>query len=405
VSLAAAPVHVAAVAGGAPRGDLPGLAFLGALAALGRAAWRWLGLRAAAGDGALGAGSRRPRAVSRVAQLPATALLLTAMLLVPATALAQIPTQEVEYYHTDALGSVRAVTKQVNGTWQVVARHDFMPFGEEVAPPVPPQAKRLFTGKERDHETGLDYFEARYLGGGLGRFSTIDPLMAIDKNLVEPQQWNRYAYVRNNPLAFIDPTGAEIELLADSRDEAFAFFRDDFLLGDKVAASMLDVEEVKRGGKTRYMLTIKKGKMAAFMQRSAAANWLGDLIRRSETVEFGFTTADLSRWGGARTLDPAEHGVEQPRVLVNRQQVRAINETAQGWLERFGGRVARDFTEEIVVAHELGHWWALIHGRGPVSSWSSDAQAVYWENRMREWYYREPLGPKNPPRLRHGIWR
>jgi hypothetical protein len=68
------------------------------------------------------------RAASRaLARFSPTALLLAAMLFVPATALAQIPTQEVEYYHTDALGSVRAVTKQVNGEWQVVARHDFMP--------------------------------------------------------------------------------------------------------------------------------------------------------------------------------------------------------------------------------------------------------------------------------------
>jgi hypothetical protein len=52
----------------------------------------------------------------------------------PAAALAQTTTQVVEYYATGALGSVRAVTKQVNGTWQVVARHDFMPFGEPPSP-------------------------------------------------------------------------------------------------------------------------------------------------------------------------------------------------------------------------------------------------------------------------------
>jgi RHS repeat-associated protein len=95
----------------------------------------------------------------------------------------------------------------VNGQWQVVARHDFMPFGEEIAPPSPPQDKRLFTGKERDSETGLDYFEARYLRGNSGRFTTVDPLMDQNRNLVEPQKWNRYAYVRNNPLKYVDPDG------------------------------------------------------------------------------------------------------------------------------------------------------------------------------------------------------
>ena len=95
------------------------------------------------------------------------------VVLCPAAALAQSG-QVVEYYHADALGSVRAVTNQHG---QVIARHDFLPFGEEVQAPAPPTEKRLFTGKERDAETGLDYFEARYLSSGVGRFSSPDPVV------------------------------------------------------------------------------------------------------------------------------------------------------------------------------------------------------------------------------------
>ncbi len=223
VSLAAAPAPRPSAAGIAPgavpptsTGAAPGsagfLLLVVALFGLGaravRRLWGMVGPPAA---------SRKPQAGHpMVAHLRATALLLTAMLLVPATALAQIPTQQVEYYHTDALGSVRAVTKQVNGTWQVVARHDYMPFGEEVAPPTPPQGKRLFTGKERDNETGLDYFEARHLMAGLGRFTTVDPAMVIEENLVDPQRWIRYVYVRNSPLRFRDPDGRRIRLGSSS---------------------------------------------------------------------------------------------------------------------------------------------------------------------------------------------
>jgi RHS repeat-associated protein len=131
-------------------------------------------------------------------------------LLVPAAALAQTTTQVIEYYTTDALGSVRAVTKKVNGTWQVVSRHDYMPFGEEVSPPPPPSDKRLFTGKERDSETGQDCFEARYLRAGIGRFTTVDPVVAQDQALADPQRWNRYTYVANNPLKYTDPDGRDI---------------------------------------------------------------------------------------------------------------------------------------------------------------------------------------------------
>ena len=111
--------------------------------------------------------------------------------------------QTIEYYHLDALGSVRAVTDQ-SGT--VIERHDLLPFGEEVAPPGGANP-RLFTGKERDAETGMDYFGARYYSGKRARFTTVDPFYSWEENLVDPQRWNRYSYVRNNPLRYTDPDG------------------------------------------------------------------------------------------------------------------------------------------------------------------------------------------------------
>lgn len=63
------------------------------------------------------------------------------------------------------------------------------------------------SGKERDAETGLDYFGARYLSSPQGRFTSPDPLGG---SLADPQTLNKYAYVRNNPLRFTDPTGLYI---------------------------------------------------------------------------------------------------------------------------------------------------------------------------------------------------
>jgi RHS repeat-associated protein len=62
------------------------------------------------------------------------------------------------------------------------------------------------TGKERDAESGLDDFGARYYSSAMGRFTSPDPLLNSGKPW-DPQSWNRYSYVRNNPLARIDPTG------------------------------------------------------------------------------------------------------------------------------------------------------------------------------------------------------
>jgi RHS repeat-associated protein len=64
----------------------------------------------------------------------------------------------------------------------------------------------FLTLKERDVETGLDYFGARYYGSTQGRFTSIDPLMESAEPTM-PQSWNRYSYVLNNPLGYTDPTG------------------------------------------------------------------------------------------------------------------------------------------------------------------------------------------------------
>ena len=54
---------------------------------------------------------------------------------------------------------------------------------------------------------GLDFFGARYMSSAQGRFTSPDPIHIMAQKLVDPQQWNMYAYVRNNPLRLIDPTG------------------------------------------------------------------------------------------------------------------------------------------------------------------------------------------------------
>jgi RHS repeat-associated protein len=124
-----------------------------------------------------------------------------------------VQAQTVEYYHLDALGSVRAVT---DASGAVLRRHDYKPFGEEV--PISSQValgdKKLFTGHEHDNETALDYFGARYYRADVGRFTTVDPAMTIKDNLVDPQRWNRYAYVANNPPKFTDPDGKNPLLIA-----------------------------------------------------------------------------------------------------------------------------------------------------------------------------------------------
>jgi RHS repeat-associated protein len=68
-----------------------------------------------------------------------------------------------------------------------------------------------FTGKERDQESGLDFFGARYYGSALGRFTSPDwsatPQPVPYASLNDPQTLNLYAYVRNNPVTNRDLEG------------------------------------------------------------------------------------------------------------------------------------------------------------------------------------------------------
>jgi len=72
-----------------------------------------------------------------------------------------------------------------------------------------------FTGKERDSESGNDYFGARYYASSMGRFLSPDPQYVQERMVKDPQSWNLYVYGRNNPLSFIDPSGEAILLPGD----------------------------------------------------------------------------------------------------------------------------------------------------------------------------------------------
>jgi RHS repeat-associated protein len=155
----------------------------------------------------------RGGAVSGAGRLVKALMPMLAAVLLPGSAAAQ---DVVEYYQLDSVGNVLVVT---NAQGTVVEERDYLPFGEELCGTVPCSAPtagqpRRFTGKERDAETGLDYFGARYYRASHGRFTTVDPVYTWRDNLVDPQRWNRYAYGRNNPFRYVDPDGRDTVDLA-----------------------------------------------------------------------------------------------------------------------------------------------------------------------------------------------
>jgi RHS repeat-associated protein len=128
------------------------------------------------------------------------------------------------YLTADYLGSTRVAT---NSTGGAIARHDYLPFGEEIPAGiganrtsgvgyvVTDDTTQRFTQKERDSESGLDYFGARYYSSPQGRFTSTDPVTVTPQRFHDAQRFNGYAYTRDNPLRFIDPRGEDVRLSGD----------------------------------------------------------------------------------------------------------------------------------------------------------------------------------------------
>lgn len=124
----------------------------------------------------------------------------------------------IVYYVTDHLGTSRVVT---NATGGILDQSDFYPFGGEHVITSSSGNTYKFTGKERDSESNLDNFGARYSSSTIGRFMSPDPKSAIS-HILDPQTFNRYAYTRDNPLVYVDPNGRD---LAKAWEDIKAFGR------------------------------------------------------------------------------------------------------------------------------------------------------------------------------------
>jgi len=136
------------------------------------------------------------------------------------------PQESRTYFYTpDQINSTRIVTDE-SGTVVYSAAHD--PYGgiqqtwENAYAPTP-----KFSGKERDSESGLDYFGARHYDKALYRFISVDPLVDGRRAISNPQLSNLYTFCRNNPVNYLDPDGKQDKTIKVVRDVV----KDNFIMG------------------------------------------------------------------------------------------------------------------------------------------------------------------------------
>lgn len=108
----------------------------------------------------------------------------------------------VKYQHTDALGSPVAMT---NAAGAVVERTNYDPYGGAIGKVVDGVG---YTGHVMDASSGLTYMQQRYYDQGVGRFLSVDPVVA---DAGSGGSFNRYSYVSNNPYRYFDPDGRQAQ--------------------------------------------------------------------------------------------------------------------------------------------------------------------------------------------------
>jgi RHS repeat-associated protein len=122
---------------------------------------------------------------------------------------ADVPAQLIRYQLCNHLGSA---TLEVENAAQIVSYEEYYPYGStsyqagRTAAEVSLKRYR-YTGKERDEESGLYYYGARYYAAWLGRWTSHDPLW-------KSSQDNGYAYCKGRPIVMTDPDGKDEEFKA-----------------------------------------------------------------------------------------------------------------------------------------------------------------------------------------------
>jgi RHS repeat-associated protein len=138
------------------------------------------------------------------------------------------------FHHKDHLGSTRLVTDYSG--YYATDCFDFYPFGEANTPTTPcavinPPSRSTtthqFTGDGRDSESNLDHTLFRQYSSSLARWMHPDPAGLAAVNPSNPQSWNRYAYVFNNPVLFVDPSGLIWACTTAAGTEQCTYYPDD----------------------------------------------------------------------------------------------------------------------------------------------------------------------------------
>ena len=268
---------------------------------------------------------------------------------------------------------------------------------------------------EPSQETGLDYFGARYYSGVQGRFTSADRQYFQKEMLADPQRFNLYAYTRNNPLAFTDPSGEAIRLSNDPGEMKEQMDALCDLLGGGDACTYLYPNMDQTGA---YYVGIYSngpgGNGPDFGSLNPVAESLAQIINDPKLAEVNLVGGEDYIPGIKGTLNnPGQgfgsraNGVTVDDGGLIEVYVRKANDSgrysdvpAYNMSDQHYGEV----TPETALGHESGHALYLMkHPRGRRTKADSDQSALDLENKVRR--LKDPNAPTRTGHDDRPWWR
>ena len=245
-----------------------------------------------------------------------------------------------------------------------------------------------------DSRQGNDIMHSRYYSFRRGRFLSVDP---VGGEVDLSQSWNRYAYVGDNPVIATDPTGETIRVSGDGMDELNLLKEalDDPELAKSLALETRQVTHSFLGlfSWTTTETVVTNGGADWSKSSNPNARLLDAAIDTSTVIDFAVTSSTNSKMRkaeGGCTYSGAFSAENRISITVNPELVRdsvvAVRNPANP--EFLGGG---HVPVGVAVIHEFGHAWGNFHDRVPGYpvniAYSTDWQAVEWENRARKRYF------------------
>jgi RHS repeat-associated protein len=264
------------------------------------------------------------------------------------------------YFFGDHLGSTRVMTDAAGQVQQEWVYHPFGQATTVVDTLTNPytrywiEDRNQFAGMWRDDETGTDHTLYRHYADNLARWLTPDPAGKNAVNLANPQTWNMYTYVLNNPLRYIDPTGLELVPLGQHTDEEIK--RRTRQIKQELNNRDLSGEQINRLKAERTTLQLERRGNAAGRAFLAALDSVGarnglqlsDLTLTTAT-KGDFASLGLSRDQMARLTNPNTQA-----FVVNKQNPIYLRTEASAWAEALSSRANEDYYG-TVLRHEQVH--------------------------------------------------